>query len=88
MRAKQSYGACNGGRTGTLGRATCTIKGGYDSSGALSGVRQWTRTRQVTRRIQGGENADLLQEIREVLKLLPHLKMVWLKVKAHLKAPP
>ena len=38
--------------------------------------------------MQGGANADLLREIRAVLKRLPHLTMAWLKVKAHLKHPP
>ena len=38
--------------------------------------------------MQGGANSDLLQEIRAVLKRLPHLTMAWLKVEAHLKRPP
>ena len=35
-----------------------------------------------------GANADILREIRSVLKRLPHLTMTWIKVKAHLKRPP
>jgi ribonuclease HI len=72
----------------TLGQARGIITAGCDSAGALSGIRHWTRNRQATRRMQGGENVDLLREIWAVLKRLPHLTMAWLKVKAHLKRPP
>ena len=72
----------------TLGKARGIITAGCDSAGAISGIQHWTRTRQATRRMQGGANADLLREIRAVLKRLPHLTMAWLKVKAHLKRPP
>ena len=47
-----------------------------------------TPVRQATIRMKGGGNADLLREIRAVLKRIPHLTMAWLKVKAHLKRPP
>ena len=72
----------------TMGQANIIITAGCDSAGALSGIRKWSRTHQATRRMQGGSNADLLQEIRAVLKRLPHLTVAWLKVKAHLKRPP
>ena len=72
----------------TLGRASGTITAGCDSARALSGIKHWTRTRKSTRRTQGGANYDLLREIRAVLKRLPKLMMIWLKVKAHLKRPP
>ena len=38
--------------------------------------------------MQGGANADLLREIRAVIKRLPHLTLAWIKVKDRLKRPP
>ena len=72
----------------TLGKSRGIITAGCDSAGAISGIRHWTRTRQATRRMQGGANADLIREIRAVLKRPPNLTMAWLNVKAHLKRPP
>ena len=41
--------------------------------------------KHATRAIQGGANADLLWEIRAVMRRLPDMTVKWVKLKAHRK---
>ena len=41
--------------------------------------------KNATMALQGGENADLLREIRAVMQRLPEMMVIWVKVKAHRK---
>ena len=67
-----------------LGRhATGTIEAGCDSDAALKGIHKWLNTKHATRAMQGGANADLLREIRAVMRRLPEIVVKWVKVRAN-----
>ena len=52
-----------------LGRqAKGTIESGCDSDAALKGVQKWLNKKYATRALQGGANADLLREVRAVMR--------------------
>jgi ribonuclease HI len=66
-------------------QATGTIEAGCDSDAALKGIQKWLNKKHATRAMQGGDNADILQEIRAVMHRLPEMTVKWVKVKAHRK---
>ena len=69
-----------------LGRqVTGTIEAGCDSDAALKGIQKWLNKKHATRAMQGGANADLLREIRAVMRRLPEMTVIWVKVKSHRK---
>ena len=69
-----------------LGRqATGIIESGCNIDAALKGIHKWLNKKHVTMAMQGGSNADLLREIRAVMRQLTEMTVIWVKVKAHRK---
>ena len=66
-------------------RTKGTIEAGCDSDAALKGVKKWLKENHTTREILGGVNADILRDIRAVMRRLPETMVIWVKLKARRK---